>query len=108
MPKTIYPNLTPIVQDKEFTFLSGDVSAGATSVGVASTVAFTSLTTASGQIILIGELGQEKSEILRTEKDTPPTGTGIGLEEVLRFDHPLILVEINFVNDPLLFIEERS
>lgn len=92
MPKSIFPQLSPIVQDKEFTFLSGDAVAGATSIGVASTIAFNSLTTSSGQIIMIGELGQEKTEIIRTSDNTAPGGTGITLTGVaarsLRFDHP--------------------
>ena len=88
MPKTIYVNNSVLPKDKKFTFLTGDVVAGAASVGVQSTIGFHSLSTSSGQVILIGELGQERSEILRTEKDTAPTGTGIGLEDVLRFDHP--------------------
>lgn len=92
MPKTIYPQLTPIVKDKEFTFLTADVSAGATYIGVQSTIAFNSLTTSSGQIVLIGELGQEKSEIVRTSDSTAPGGTGVTITGVaarsLRFDHP--------------------
>lgn len=92
MPKTIYPSLSPIVQDKEFTFLTGDVVAGATSIGVQSTLAFTSLSTSSGQIIMIGELGQERTEIIRTSDNTAPGGTGVTLTGVvarsLRFDHP--------------------
>src|SRR3990167_385599 len=92
MAKTLYPDLTIIPKDKEFTFLTGDVVAGATSIGVVSTVAFQSLTTSSRQIIMIGELGQEKTEIIRTSDSTPPGGTGITLTGVvarsLRFDHP--------------------
>lgn len=90
--KTIYPNLTVLPKDKEFTFLTGDAVAGATYIGVQSTLAFNSLTTSSGQIILIGELGQERSEIIRTSDSTPPSGTGVTLTGVasrsLRFDHP--------------------
>ena len=88
MPKTIYVNNSILPKDKKFTFLTGDVVAGVASIGVQSTIGFHSLSTSSGQIVLIGELGQERSEILRTEKDTAPTGTGIGLEDILRFDHP--------------------
>lgn len=93
MPKTIYPNLTVLPKDKEFTFLTGDVVAGAQVIGLQSTVAFTSLSTSSGQILLIGELGQERSEIIRTEDNRSSTGTNISgtgatLHTVLRFDHP--------------------
>ena len=93
MAKTIYPNLTILPKDKEFTFLPGDVSAGAQAIGLQSTIAFTSLSTSSGQILLIGELGQEKSEIIRTEDHNSSTGTNISgtgatLHTKLRFDHP--------------------
>ena len=93
MAKTIYPNLTILPKDKEYTFLSTDVSAGLQTIGLQSTLAFTSLTTSSGQILLIGELGQEKSEIIRTEDAQTSTGTNIGgtsatLHTLLRFDHP--------------------
>lgn len=93
MAKTLYPELTILPKDKEFTFLTGDVVAGAQVVGLQSTVAFTSLSTSSGQILLIGELGQERSEIIRTEDARTSTGTNIGgtgatLHTVLRFDHP--------------------
>jgi len=93
MPKTLYPDLTILPKSKEFTFLTGDVVAGATSIGLVSTVAFTSLTTASGQILLIGELGQEKSEIIKTSNVSNSSGSSIGgtsatLIAGLRFDHP--------------------
>ena len=90
MPKTVYVDNSVLVKDKKFTFLSGDVLAGATSVGVQSTLGFHSLTTSSGQVILIGELGQEKAEVIRTSATTAPGGTGVTLlsGEVLRFDHP--------------------
>ena len=91
--KTIYPNLTVLPKDKEFTFLTGDAVAGAQTIGLQSTLAFTSLTTSSGQVVLIGELGQERSEIVRTEDHRSSTGTNISgtgatLHTVLRFDHP--------------------
>lgn len=90
MPKSIYIDQTLLVKDKKFTFLSNDVVAGATSVNVQSTLGFVSLTTASGQIVMIGELGQEKTEVIRTSATTAPGGTGITFltNEVLRFDHP--------------------
>src|SRR3990167_8617939 len=93
MPKTIYPNLTVLPKDKEFTFLTGDVVAGATVIGLQSTVAFTSLSTSSGQILLIGELGQEKTEIIKTSNVSTSFGSNIGgtgatLITGLRFDHP--------------------
>ena len=93
MPKTLSPNLSSIVQDKEFTFLTSDAVAGATTFGFASSVALTSLSTSSGQILLFGELGQEKSEIIKTSNVSTSTGSNIGgtsatLIAGLRFDHP--------------------
>lgn len=93
MPKTIYADNSVITKDKKFTFLSGDALAGATAISIASTLGFTSLTTSSGQILFIGELGQEKSEIVRTSNvstssGTNISGTGATLRTVLAFDHP--------------------
>lgn len=90
MPKSIYIDQIPIVKDKKYTFLSGDVLAGATSIGVLSTLGFHSLTTSSGQVVLLGELGQERSEVIRTSATTAPGGTGVSIlsGESLRFDHP--------------------
>ena len=90
--KVLYVDNSYLIKDKKFTFLSGDALAGATSISTASTVGFHSLTTSSGQVIMIGELGQEKTEIIRTSDNTAPGGTGVTLTGVvarsLRFDHP--------------------
>ena len=90
MPKTIFVDNTVLTRDKKFTFLSGDVLAGATSFGVQSTLGFHSLTTSSGQIVLMGELGQEKTEVIRTSQSTAPGGVSVTVfsGETLRFDHP--------------------
>lgn len=87
--KTLYADNSIITQSKKFTFLSGDVVAGATSaIGVISTLEFTSLTTSSGQIIVVGEIGQPKTEVIKTSATTAPGGTSITLNTALRFDHP--------------------
>ena len=88
MPKTIYNDNTVLVKDKKFTFLNQDATSGATSIGVLSTIGFQSLTTSSGQIVCIGEIGQEKSEILRTSNSSAPGGVSIPLRDALQFDHP--------------------
>lgn len=93
MPKTLYPNLTVVPKDKEFTFLTTDVVAGATTFGFASSVSLTSLITSSGQILMFGEIGQEKTEIIKTSNESTSTGSNIGgtsgtLITALRFDHP--------------------
>ena len=91
--KTIYADNSILLKDKSFTFLSADVVAGAVNVGLMSTLGFQSLTTSSGQILFLGELGQEKSEIIRTSNVRSSTGTNISgtgatLIAGLRFDHP--------------------
>ena len=88
MAKTLYIDNVPVVKEKKFTFVTTDAVAGATSVGIQSTIGFNSLTTSSGQIICLGELGQEKTEIIRTSNATAPGGTSITLNSGLRFDHP--------------------
>lgn len=88
MPKTIYLDNSIVSKDKKFTFLTNDAVAGATTVGVQSTLGFVSLTTASGQILMIGELGQERTEIIKTSSTTGPGGTSVTLNTSLRFDHP--------------------
>ena len=91
--KVLYVDNSYLIRDKKFTFLTGDALAGAQTVSVASTIGLTSLTTASGQVLLIGELGQEKTEIIltgniSTSSGTHISGTGATLRTVLRFDHP--------------------
>jgi len=93
MPRTIYSDNSILTKDKEFTFLSDDVVAGAQVINVVSTLGFHSLTTSSGQILCVGELGQEKTEIIRTDNISTSSGTqisgvGASLRTVLRFSHP--------------------
>lgn len=88
MAKTIYVDNSIIPQDKKFTFVTDDVVAGATTLGVQSTLGFVSLTTASGQVLMIGELGQERTEIIKTSSTTAPGGTSVTLNSALRFSHP--------------------
>lgn len=93
MPKNLQVDQSIITNDKKFTFLSGDVVAGASYIGIASTLGFTSLTTSSGQILIIGEIGQEKTEVIKTSNvstssGTNISGTGATLKTVLAFDHP--------------------
>ena len=71
MPKSIYINQSVIPKDKKFTFLSSDSVAGATTFGFQSSIGLVSLTTASGQILQFGELGQEKTEIIKISNVMP-------------------------------------
>jgi hypothetical protein len=86
--KVIYVDNTDLTRGKRFTYLGSDVASGASSIPVQSIIGFESLTTSSGQIVCIGEIGLEKSEILRTSNSTAPTGTTVTLRDTLLFDHP--------------------
>lgn len=86
--KQILTDNTVLTNEKRFTFLASDVNSSATSISVQSIVGFESLSTSSGQIVCIGEIGNEKTEILKTSSATGPTGTTITLNSGLLFDHP--------------------
>ena len=88
IPRTLYSDNTVLTKDKKFTFLNQDATAGATALGIASTVGFHSLGTSSGQIICVGEVSQEKTEIVRTSNTSGPGGVSIPLRDALQFDHP--------------------
>jgi len=86
--RTIYTENTILTKDKKFTFLSSDVAAGASALTVQSIIGFVSLSTSSGQILVIGNVGSEKTEIIKTSSATGPTGSTVTLNSVLLFDHP--------------------
>jgi len=73
----------PLVHDQKRTFLSTDATATATSLTVDSIVGF-----AINQILLIGEFGNEQSEIIKTHASTAPIGSTITLASELTFAHP--------------------
>lgn len=90
MPKTIYVQNTDLNRDKRSSFLTENVVATGTTFRIQSLQGFQSLTTSSGQIVLIGEIGMERSEILRTSATTAPGTTykEIALLDAMAFDHP--------------------
>lgn len=90
MPKTLYIDNTDLMRDKRSSFLSEDVVAGGSTLRVQSIVGFESLTTSSGQILCIGEIGNERTEIRRTSNSTGPSAAyrEITLRDTLLFDHP--------------------
>lgn len=52
-------------------------------------IGFQSLSTSSGQIVMLGEVGGEKTEIIRTSTQYAPSGNNVTLGAAgLRFDHP--------------------
>ena len=81
--KTIYTSNKNLARDKKATYLSSDATAAGTTLTVQSIVGF-----AVDQILLIGEFGDETSEIIQTHATTAPTGSTITLASGLVFNHP--------------------
>jgi len=76
-------DLTPLVEaGLEVTFLSADVAAASSTLTVKDINGF-----AVDQYLLIGELGQETSEIIKTHAATVPSGTTITLAANTSFAH---------------------
>lgn len=93
MAKTLYINNTDLNREKRYTYLSEDVVVSGSTFRVQSIAGFESVSTSSGQIVLIGEIGGERSEIRRTtnsSSDGYPSNTykEIALRDALQFDHP--------------------
>lgn len=90
--KTLYTSLEDLVNDKKKTYAAEDVVVGGTTLAVQSIVGFESLSTSSGQVLLIGKLGGERSEIRRTSSTTGESPSAaykwIYLRDTLQFDHP--------------------
>lgn len=91
--KTLYINNTDLTREKPYTFLSEDVFSAGSTFRVQSIAGFQSVNTSSGQIVCIGEIGGERTEIRRTtnsSSDGYPSNTykEIGLRDALQFDHP--------------------
>lgn len=90
MPKSLYINNTDLTRDKEFTYLTESVVSTGSTFRVQSLVGFQSLSTSSGQIVCIGDIGNERTEILRTSSSTAlsPTYKEVALLDAMQFDHP--------------------
>ena len=92
MAKTLYTNNTDLTREKRFTFLSEDVVVGGTTLAVQSIVGFESLDTSSGQIVCIGQIGSEKTELLRTSNTSGQSPSAnykwVYLRDSMTFDHP--------------------
>lgn len=63
---------------------------GGATLAVQSILGFQNLDTSSGQIVIIGEIGNERTEILRTSNSTSPSAAykWIYLRDTMQFDHP--------------------
>jgi len=83
LSKTYYLDNTVANKDKKFTYLSADATASDTTLTVQSIDGF-----AINKLLLIGEFGNEKSEIVKTHTATSPTGSTVTLLAGLTFDHP--------------------
>lgn len=90
MAKTLLTNNTDLTRDKRFTFLTEDIVSTGSTFRVQSILGFESLSTSSGQIVCIGEIGMERTELLRTSITTSPSQSykEITLRDNMVFDHP--------------------
>lgn len=88
--KEIYTNLTDLTRDKRVSFLTEDVVTSGSTLAVRSIVGFESLSTSSGQVVIIGEIGAEKTEMVRTSNSSSPSAAykWIYLRDTLQQDHP--------------------
>ena len=81
MLKTLYISNRILTEDTKYTFLSANVAAAVDSLTVDSIIGFS-----TDQILLIGGLGSESFEIIKTHASTPP-GSTITLASNLTFAH---------------------
>ena len=89
----LYVDNTELTRNKTYTFLTEDITAAGTTFRVQSITGFESLSTSSGQIVCIGKIGEERTELRRTTNssaDGYPSESykEIALRDALRFDHP--------------------
>lgn len=89
--KIVYVDNTELVKNKRSTYLTEDVVAQGTTIRVQSVVGFEQLSTSSGQVVLIGNIGEERSEILTTSTSS---GSGpshfykeVTFSGAMQFDH---------------------
>ena len=92
MPKILFTQNQDLARDKSRTSTTEDVVAGGTTLRLQSIVGFESIGTSSGQIVCIGEIGNERTELLRTTNASgyvpSPTYQEITLRNAMAFDHP--------------------
>ena len=79
--KHIYTDNTILVADKKYTFTSADFAAAVSTLTVDSIIGFS-----AGDILLLGDLGNENSEIIKVHTDDP-TGSSIKLASSTVFAH---------------------
>ncbi|MFZ2151690.1 MAG: hypothetical protein WAV09_01125 [Minisyncoccia bacterium] len=104
--KTLYTNNHDITREKRRTFLTEDVISTGGTFRVQSILGFESVSTSSGQIVCIGEIGAERTELLRTANTTGYAPSQaykeVTLRDVMAFDHPqdtpVYIVDFNRVD----------
>lgn len=82
--RTLSANNLILVENQKSTYISADAAAGASSITVESIIGFS-----TNYILLIGEVGAEASEIIKTHAATSPTGTTITLASNLASAHSI-------------------
>ena len=80
--RPILANNLILNQEKNYTYLSADIDAVSATLTVDSIIGF-----AIDQILLIGEFGSEKSEIIKTSNSTAPSGSTITLLNNTVYEH---------------------
>ena len=80
---TLYSDNTLLTKNVKKTYLSADMSSASGTLTVDSIVGF-----AINQILLIGEFGNEDSEIIKTHATTAPSGSTVTLASNTVFAHP--------------------
>ena len=106
MPKTIYINNTDLTREKRSSYLTEDVIATSTTIRVQSILGFEGMSTSSGQIICIGEIGNERTELVRSSVTSGYNPSQSYKEVTFRdsmiFDHPqdtkVYIIDWNRVN----------
>ena len=92
MAKSILTSLADLTRDKPVTYLTEDVVSTGSTFRVQSIAGFVGVSTSSGQIVCIGKLGDERTELLRTSSSTAYNPSQAYKEVTLRdamvFDHP--------------------
>lgn len=90
--KILFVDNTELIRDKRHTYTSQDVVATATTIRVQSIAGFEQLSTSSGQVVLLGNIGEERSEILTTSTTSGQSPSAfykeITFSGAMQFDHP--------------------
>lgn len=89
-PKSLYVDLSSLTNGRRYTFLTEDIVANGATLRVQSVAGFESLDTSSGQIVMIGQPGQERTEIFKTSSTigVSPSYKEITLTGTTVYDHP--------------------